>query len=96
MSDSVYSKATEKNYLLEFRNSEFKVKFIELNPTPYQLLRLIKENKMAGKQALVRLAEGIKHPDTDAVIQFGAEILNDLVHQGAINGSQCRAADYAN
>ena len=81
-------KATEKTYLLVFRNSEFKVKFIELNPTTYQLLRLIQENNMTGKQALVRLAEDIKHPDADAVIQFGAEILRDLAKQGVIIGSE--------
>ena len=81
-------KATEKTYLLVFRNSEFKVKFVELNPTTYQLLRLIQENNMTGKQALVRLAKDIKHPDTDAVIQFGVEILSDLANQGAIIGSK--------
>ena len=81
-------KTTEKTYLLVFRNNEFKVKFIELNPTTYQLLRLIQENNMTGKQALVTLAEDIKHPDADAVIQFGAEILSDLAIQQAIVGSR--------
>ena len=81
-------KITEQTYLLVFRNSEFKVKFIELNPTTYQLLRLIQENNTTGKQALVRLAGEIKHPDTDAVIQFGAEILSDLAKQDAIIGSE--------
>ncbi len=81
-------KITEQTYLLAFRNSEFKVKFIEVNSTTYQLLRLLKENNMTGKQALVRLAEDIKHPDTDAVIQFGAEILRDLANQDAIIGSE--------
>ena len=70
-----------------FRNSEFKVKFIELNPTTYQLLRLIQENNMTGEQALVRLAEDIKHPDANAVIQFGLGILQDLINQQAIIGS---------
>ncbi len=80
-------KQPEKTYLLVFRNSEFKVKFIELNPTTYQLLRLIEENNMTGKQALVRLTEDIKHPDANAVIQFGLEILEDLAKQQAIVGS---------
>ena len=80
-------KTTESTHLFVFRNSEFKVKFIELNPITYQLLRLIQENNMTGKQALVRLAEHIKHPETDAVIQFGAEILSDLANQQAIIGS---------
>ena len=80
--------ATEKTYLLVFRNSEFKVKFIELNPTTYLLLRLIKESNMSGKQALVQLAADIKHPDTEAVIQFGVEILSDLAKQEAIIGRE--------
>ena len=88
MSDPIYSKAAEKTYLLVFRNSEFKVKFIELNPTTYQLLRLIQENNMTGKQALVRLAEDLQHPDANAVIQFGLEVLSDLANQGAIIGSK--------
>ena len=80
-------KATEKTYLLVFRNSEYKVKFVELNPTTYQLLRLIQENNMTGKQALVRLAEDLQHPDANAVIQFGLEVLSDLANQQAIIGS---------
>ena len=80
-------KITEQTYLLVFRNSEFKVKFIELNPTTYQLLRLIQENNMAGEQALMELAKDINYSDIDAVIQFGAEILLDLASQQAIIGS---------
>ena len=81
-------KTTESTHLFVFRNCEFKVKFIELNPTTYQLLRLIQENSMTGNQALVRLAVDIQHPDTNAVIQFGAEILSDLAKQDAIIGSE--------
>jgi hypothetical protein len=65
----------------------YEVKFIELNPMTYQLLSLIQEENLTGKQALKRLAAEINHPDTDAVIQFGAVILNDLAEQEAIIGS---------
>jgi uncharacterized protein len=78
----------EKTYLLVFRNTAFKVKFIELNPITFQLLKLIDENNMTGKQALMRLAEEIKHPDANALIQFGLEILQDLANQQAIVGSR--------
>ena len=81
-------KTTKSTHLLVFRNSEFKVKFIELNPTTYQLLRLIQENNTTGKQALVRLAEDLQHPDANAVIQFGLEVLSDLANQQAIAGSR--------
>ena len=53
----------------------------------FELLRLIDENSMTGEQALVQLAEAINHPDTDAIIQFGEEILADLASQQAIIGS---------
>jgi uncharacterized protein len=67
------------------------VKFIELNPVTFQLLKLIEENNMTGKQALMRLAEDLRHPDADAVIQFGLEILQDLANQQAIIGSRKQA-----
>ena len=80
-------KPKEKTYLLVFRNAENIVKFIELNPMTFELLRLISENNMAGKQALERIAEAINHPDANTMIKFGAEILADLANQGAIVGS---------
>lgn len=86
----------EKTFLLVFRNADNQVKFIELNAMTHQLLRLISENHLPGEQALVRLAEAINHPDIDAIIQFGVEILADLAEQDAIIGSQPHAADYAN
>jgi hypothetical protein len=79
--------APEASYLLVYRRADFDVKFIELNPMTYQLLQLIQQNKMTGKQALTQLAADIQHPDTNAVIQFGAEIFADLAKQQAIIGS---------
>ena len=54
----------------------------------FNLLNLIDTENLTGKQALTRLAEEINHPDTDAIIAFGAGILNDLAEQQAIIGSQ--------
>lgn len=80
-------RTAEKTYFLVFRNAKFEVKFIELNPTTFQLLQLIEKNEMTGEQALMRLAESLQHPNVDAVIAFGAEILSDLASQQAIIGS---------
>ena len=80
-------KGTEQTCLLVFRNTEDKVKFIELNPITFQLLNLIKTNQLTGRQALTMLAEEIAHPDVDAIITYGAEILADLAKQQAIIGS---------
>jgi hypothetical protein len=77
----------ESAYLLVYRRADFEVKFIELNPITYQLLQLIQQNKLTGEQALTQLATDIQHPDTNAVIQFGGEILAELARQQAIIGS---------
>jgi uncharacterized protein len=76
-----------QTFLLVFRNVHNMVKFIELNPMTYQLLHLIQQNQLTGKQALTQLAAAMQHPDVNAVIGFGEEILNDLVERGAIIGS---------
>lgn len=78
---------TEKTCLLVFRNNAHQVKFIELNAMTFQLLTLIQEHEMTGKQALAKLAKETGHPDADAMIRFGSEILANLADQQAIIGS---------
>lgn len=80
-------KSTEQTHLLVFRNAENQVKFIVLNALTFQLLNLIKENKVTSKQALTKLAEEVSHPNKDAIIAFGVEVLADLANQHAIIGS---------
>jgi uncharacterized protein len=80
-------KTAEKTFLLVFRNAVNQVKFIELNAMTFQLLQSIQQNHLPGEQALAQLAAALKHPNPDAIIQFGAEILTDLAKQGAIIGS---------
>ena len=80
-------KSTAQTHLLVFRNAENQVKFIELNPITFQLLSLIQNNALTGKQALMRLAEDMNYEDKDAIIAFGTEILADLAKQQAIVGS---------
>jgi uncharacterized protein len=80
-------KISEKTYFLVFRNVDFEVKFIELNPITFQLLKLIDQKNMTGELALTALAQAIQHPNAEAMIQFGVEILADLAKQQAIVGS---------
>lgn len=80
-------KTPEATYLFVFRNNTYEVKFIDLNPMTYQLLSLIKEENITGKQALTILAGRMNHPDTDAIVQFGTAILYDLAENEAIIGS---------
>ncbi len=73
-------------HLFVFRNAEFEVNFIELNPMAYVLLKMLKEG-MTGKQALTELAEQIQHPEPQAIIDFGYGVLQNLMQQQAVLGS---------
>ncbi|MEE9331417.1 MAG: putative DNA-binding domain-containing protein [Methylophilaceae bacterium] len=77
----------EKTHLLVFRNQDFEVKFVELNPMTYLLLSMLQTQELTGKQALTQLAKNIEHPNVEAVIAFGLSILQDLADQHAIIGS---------
>jgi len=77
----------ETTHLLVFRNAQFEVNFVELNPMVFVLLNLIKEGH-TGKLALTTLAEQIQHPDPNAIIAFGEGMLKALMAQDAIIGSQ--------
>lgn len=75
----------EKTYFLIFRNSNFEVKFILLNPVTFRLLTLIQLNPLTGRQALTSLATELNHADLTGFIRFGFEIFNDLHLQQAIS-----------
>lgn len=78
---------TQETNLLVFRDAEFQVKFIELNPITYRLLQIIKAQDLTGEQALMQIALEIQQPDTAAIVEFGLSILTDLADKQAIIGS---------
>lgn len=72
--------------LLVYRNTEFKVEFVELNTITYRLIEILKQDKVNCEQALSMLAREINHAQTESIIQFGLDILEDLRSQGVILG----------
>jgi len=79
----------EATHLLVFRNAEFEVNFVELNPMVYVLLESVKQG-MTGKQALTELAKQIQHPEPEVIIEFGHGVLEDLMQQQALLGSHLK------
>lgn len=77
----------EATHLLVFRDTEFSVRFIELNPVSARLVQLLEENQRSGEQALLRVARELKYPDPRAVIEGGQAILGNLRAEGAIIGT---------
>jgi hypothetical protein len=75
-------------HFLVFRNAGDEVRFIELNPVTSRLLALLQCGASTSRQALLQLAEELAHPDPEAIVRFGSDILQDLKAQGAILGIQ--------
>lgn len=72
-------------FLLVYRNQNFDIKFIALNPVTYRLLCLLKEQPRTGRQALTALAQELQQAP-DMILQFGAGILHELSEQQVFIG----------
>ena len=81
----------QKTHLLVYRNAGFEVKFIELNSMTFSLLKALEDENMTGEQALMRLAEQVNNDgvkiESETILKFGTEILQELANQNAIIGN---------
>ena len=77
----------QPTYLLVFRDPEFLVEFIEMNPVSARLVDLLQHSKLSGEELLRKIAEELSHPDPQVVIQGGMDILHELRAAGAILGT---------
>ena len=84
------SAPAEPTYLLVFRDAEFNVRFVELNPVSARLLDLLQTGTLTAEKALKKIAQELKHGNPLVVIQGGLEILRDLHAQGAVLGTWIR------
>lgn len=78
----------QATHLLVFRNTEYRIKFIELNPVSARLVTLLQEDGHSGREACTRIATELHHPSPDVLLGHGAGILNQLRLAGAILGSK--------
>ena len=77
----------QPTYLLIYRDRSDEIGFIELNPVSYRLLQLIEEDDaITGRQAMLQVAEELKHPNPDAVINGGQQLLAQLRERDVIQG----------
>lgn len=79
-------KAVEPVQLLVFRDPQDVVRFVELNPVTARLLALLQTGTVNGRQALLQIASELGQADTEMVVGFGTQILEDLRQQGALLG----------
>jgi hypothetical protein len=86
---SPYYKPKEKTYtqLIVYRNTEFAIKFIELNTLTFRLIEILKRDQVNGIEALSKLADEVNNTHSETVIHFGLSLLEDLRKQGVILGT---------
>lgn len=73
-------------HLAVYRDTADDVQFTELSAVTVRLLQLLKPGTMRGQDALQQLAEEMRHPDLQQLMDFGREMLEMLKAQGLILG----------
>lgn len=76
----------EATCLAVYRDQEDEVRFCQLNPASARLLALCHETDLSGEQALMRLAQELRHPEPDALLRYGQQELRQMHEQGLILG----------
>lgn len=76
--------------LVVYRDADFDVHFMEINPVTARLIQLIiGNNDKSGRVLLQQIATGLNHPQPDIAIDGGREILNDLKRRKVVLGACC-------
>lgn len=76
-------------FLAAYRNRAGEVGFIEANPVTLHLLRLLEQGWSASGQALLEhIAAELQHPNPQAVVDGGLQILRDLANRDIILGTR--------
>ena len=76
----------QATHLIVYRNHEMKIGFIETNAATSRLLEIFREESLSGREALLKLATEINHPNPEALLQFGLDLLLQLRSKEIICG----------
>lgn len=77
---------SQETHILVFRTDEDQMRFIELNPVSARLVSLLQHQVKSGKEALLLIADELEHPDVQAVVNAGLDILENLRAEHAVLG----------
>jgi hypothetical protein len=78
----------QPTFLMAFRDTRDQVSFMELNPVTARLLALMKERPQAtGREILGHIADEMRHPNPDAVLEGGRQTLTQLHSAGVVLGT---------
>lgn len=81
--------SAEATHLVVYRDRQDEVHFLEINPVTQRLLILLKENpQRSGLETMKQIAEELQHPQPNAVITHGQQLLQELHQRNIILGSR--------
>jgi uncharacterized protein len=79
----------QATYILIYRDRHDEVGFIELNSVSAKLIEECTNNtELSGKEILLSIAEQLQHPNPEAVINGGLEIMQDFKSKDIILGTK--------
>lgn len=73
-------------HLIVYRNRAMKIGFLETNATTSRLLEIFRQESLSGREALLKLASELNHPNPEALLQFGLDLLLQLRSKDIICG----------
>jgi hypothetical protein len=80
---------TTPTHLVVYRNPSDRVEFLEINEITQRLIQLLKESPgMTGLTAVTRIAEELRHPQPQMVIDAGRGLLEQLRRRHIIVGTR--------
>ncbi len=81
----------QATYIVVYRDRHDEVGFIELNPVSAKLIEAcLNNNTQSGREILLSIAEQLQHPNPDAVIKGGLEIMQDFKNKDILLGTKNR------
>lgn len=83
------SPGDQPTYLIVNRNRQDAVKFMEINAVTARLMQLLEDDaESSGAALMTQIARELNHPQPQAVIDAGAEILRDLRERDILMGTR--------
>ncbi|MGD2084449.1 MAG: putative DNA-binding domain-containing protein [Chromatiales bacterium] len=78
----------QPTHLVVYRDRRDRVSFLEINAVTQRLLELMKEDRgLTGLELVTRIAEELRHPQPEVVIQAGRQLLDDLRRRDIVLGT---------
>lgn len=79
----------QPTYLIVNRNRQDEVRFMEINAVTARLMQLLEEDMTStGAELLMQIAIELAHPQPQAVVDAGADILRDLRERDILLGTR--------